>query len=365
MRNVHCRNALRSARRLPAARRRRRRLRLDAAPADGPPSHRFLQRAEQHHVHHLAVVEALEDQRREQRPIFVFFERERDDAGEQVDQHEDGEEDQRALDVLRRPELRQAREAKLREAPQRQRQQEQQVDHRRNQRQNNLEQENIGNGDPAERAVARLSGRVAMLPDGLQRAERPAESLANQRVHGLGDFGAADGVFVVQNLPAVATNGQRQIGVFGNRVARKSAVAAQQIRAPRAHRAGHHGNAIQQIERALFEVLAGDVFERLPARDPAIAVDHLHVAGDGADAGIGEMPDQARNRVGIDDRIGVDRDDDFADGFAQPVIQRRRVCRDWIAGAGGRADRARSSCEQVRRCGPPSRRPPRELPACG
>ncbi len=48
------------------------------------------------------------------------------------------------------------------------------------QRQQNLEQENVGQSDPAERAVARAADGVAMFPDGLQRAKGPAEALANQ-----------------------------------------------------------------------------------------------------------------------------------------------------------------------------------------
>ena len=142
-------------------------------------------------------------------------------------------------------------------------------------------------------------------------------------IDGFGNFGAADGVFVVENFPAVAADGESQVGIFRNRVAGKSAVRAQQIGAPRAHGAGHHRNAIQQIEGALFQVLAGDVFERLPAREPAIAVHHFHVAGDGADLGIGEMADEPRNRFGINDGICVDRNDDFAGGFGKTMIQRR------------------------------------------
>ena len=145
-----------------------------------------------------------------------------------------------------------------------------------------------------------------MLPDRLQRPECPAETLADQRVDRFGNFRAADRFFVVKNLPAVAANRERQVGIFRHRIARKAALAAQQVRSPRAHGARHHGNAIQQIKRALFEVLAGDVFERLPAREPAIAVHHFHVAGYCANFRIGEMAHQPRNRVRVHDRIGVD-----------------------------------------------------------
>ena len=100
-------------------------------------------------------------------------------------------------------------------------------------------------------------------------------------------------------------------------------LAAQQLRAPRAHGAGHHRNAIQQIESALFQILAGDVFERLPAREPAIAVHHFHVAGDGAHLGVGEMAHEARNRFGIHDGIGINGNNNFAGGFREAVVQRR------------------------------------------
>ena len=56
--------------------------------------------------------------------------------------------------------------------------------------------------------------------------------------------------------------------------------------APGAQRAGNHGNAVEQIEGALFQVLAGDVFERLPAGEPAVAIADFDVAGDGAHARI-------------------------------------------------------------------------------
>src|SRR5262249_33057264 len=148
-------------------------------------------------------------------------------------------EDQRTFNVLRGPELRQARDAKLGQAPEGDREQEQEIDYRRDQRQQNLEEKNIGYGDPTESSVAGLANGVAGFPDGLQRAEGPAEALANQGFDGLRDFGAADGIFVVENLPAFATDGEGEVGIFGNRVARKSAVTFQNVGAPGAGRAGH------------------------------------------------------------------------------------------------------------------------------
>jgi len=50
--------------------------------------------------------------------------------------------------------------------------------------------------------------------------------------------------------------------------------------APRAP--GTTGDAVQKMEGALLHVLAGDVLERLPAREPAGTVADFHVARDGA-----------------------------------------------------------------------------------
>ena len=106
------------------------------------------------------------------------------------------------------------RDAKLREPPESDREQKQKIDDRRDERQQDLEQKNVGNRHPTERAVARPADGVAVLPDGLQRAECPAKALANQGFDGFGDFGAADGVFVIDDFPAVASDREGEVGVF-------------------------------------------------------------------------------------------------------------------------------------------------------
>src|SRR5690348_15529850 len=150
------------------------------------------------------MVEALDDEREEERPIFFFLEGEGDDAGEQVNEHEGGEENQRADDVFAGPERGKMGDAELGKSPEDNGEEEQEIDHRRDERKQNLEQENVGKSNPAKRAVALAANGVAMLPDGLQSAVSPTEALANESVHGVGDFGAADGVFVIKNFPAVA-----------------------------------------------------------------------------------------------------------------------------------------------------------------
>src|SRR5580704_2946857 len=73
----------------------RRDLGLDhAPPANGASADGFLERAEQDDVHHLAVIEALQDERRQKRPVLASFEGEGDDAGKKIDQHKEREENQ-------------------------------------------------------------------------------------------------------------------------------------------------------------------------------------------------------------------------------------------------------------------------------
>ena len=64
---------------------------------------------------------------------------------------------------------------------------EHQVDEGRDQGQEHLEDENVGQGEQAHGLVAHEGG--AMLPDGLQRAEGPAEALAHEALGVDGRFG--------------------------------------------------------------------------------------------------------------------------------------------------------------------------------
>ena len=54
--------------------------------------------------------------------------------------------------------------------------------------------------------------------------------------------------------------------------------------APCADGAGNDGDDVEEVEGAALEVLAGDVFEGLPAGPQIDAVADLGVAGHGADA---------------------------------------------------------------------------------
>ena len=135
-------------------------------------------------------------------------------------------------------------------------------------------------------------------------------------------FGPGDGFFVVADAPAEAANRDGEVGVFGDGVGGDSAGGCDGFFAPGAERAGNHGDAIEQIESALLHILTGDVFERLPAGEPARAVADFYVAGDGAEFRIGEMAHEFADRVGLDFGVGVDGDDDFGVGFGHRVTER-------------------------------------------
>src|SRR6266567_8835771 len=131
-----------------------------------------------------------------------------------------------------------------------------------------------------------------MLPERLQRAEGPAEALADELPRRFGSLGPGDGLFVVADAPPEAADSDSQIGVFGHGVRSDATGGFNGFLAPSPERAWDDCDAVQKVKRALFHVLAGDVFERLPACEPARAIAHLDVAGYRAKLGIGKMAKQ-------------------------------------------------------------------------
>jgi hypothetical protein len=107
-----------------------------------------------------------------------------------------------------------------------------------------------------------------------------------------------------------------QIGVLGDGVDGVAAGGLDRGGAPGADGSGNHGDDVETIQSAALEVLAGDVFEGLPAGPEIDAVAHLGVAGHGADQRILEVGNQLADGVGGDDGVGVDADVDL---FGEPV----------------------------------------------
>ena len=79
------------------------------------------------------------------------------------------------------------------------------VDERRDQRQEHLEDEDVGQREEAHGLVADKGG--AMLPDGLQGAEGPAEALAHEALGVDGRLSKGQGAVFVVDLAGPARAG--------------------------------------------------------------------------------------------------------------------------------------------------------------
>src|SRR5262249_5231366 len=158
----------------------------------------------------------------------------------------------------------------------------------------------------------RAKERVAMLPERLQRAERPAEALANELAWSFRSFGPGDGLLVIANAPAGTANGDGEIGVFGNGVSSDASDRLDNGLSPSTESTGDDGDAIEKIERSLLHVLAGDVLKSLPASEPAATVADFDVTGDRGNFGIRKVTNELGDRVRFNLRVRIDGDNDFA-----------------------------------------------------
>src|SRR5208282_4684487 len=80
---------------------------------------------------------------------------------------------------------------------------------------------------------------------------------------------------------------------------------------PGADRARHHAYRTHGVERSPLEILAGDVFQCLPARPQVDAVADLGIAGHGCNFGIEKVRYEPRDRIGSNNCIGIDTDEDL------------------------------------------------------
>ena len=183
------------------------------------------------------------------------------------------------------------------------------VDEGRDQRQQDLKDEDVGERDQTESAFA--GENIAMLPDGLKNSERPAEALTHEGIGTGGGLGEGERHVFVFDAVAVAQEGHGEIGVLGDGIDVIAAGLADGGDAPGADGAGNDADGSERVESAAFEVLAGDVFEGLPARPKVDAVADFGVARDRADSGIEEVRHHAGNGVGGNDGVGVDADEEL------------------------------------------------------
>ena len=147
-----------------------------------------------------------------------------------------------------------------------------------------------------------------MLPDRLQNAEGPAEALAHQSLGVDGGFGEGQRAVLVDHLEAQFKQRHGQVGVLGDGVDRVAAGGLDGACAPCADGSGNHNDDVKQIKSPALEVLAGDIFEGLPASPEVDAVADFGVSGDGADQRVFKVRNELADGVGGDDGVGVDAD---------------------------------------------------------
>ena len=165
-----------------------------------------------------------------------------------------------------------------------------------------------------------------MLPQALQRTERPPEALAEQRSEAVRNLGVADRVGFVIDSIARPADPPGQIHILSHRVGAISAGLHHGIAPPRSNCARDDGHAAEPRKRAPLQVLRRHIFERLPFRDDVDPVADFCITGNRRQPLIGGKPAcQASDRIRLELRIGVQRHDDLALGRCEPMIERARL----------------------------------------
>src|SRR5277367_170590 len=138
-----------------------------------------------------------------------------------------------------------------------------QIDEGRDHWQQNLENDDVRQSEQPHRQVVAES--LLMFEDSLQRSERPAEALAHQAFGIDWRLSERERLVFVNHLVALFQKIHREVRVFGDGIDRIAAAVKDRGGAPCADGSGDNRDHVEQIEGPALEVLAGDVFKRLPA----------------------------------------------------------------------------------------------------
>ena len=199
------------------------------------------------------------------------------------------------------------------------------VDDRADRGEQDLEHDRLRQADPSQPPRMAAADCRTVLPQTLQRPERPAEPLLGERAERLGCLGPGDGILVVADVPARALDRDGEVLVLRQRVVRIAADLADRRQPPRADCTRHHGDRVEPRERPPLQVLRGDIFERLPFGDEVYAVADLRISRDRAQLRIVEPTGKACDRRRLELRIGVQRDDDLALRHREPGVESARL----------------------------------------
>ncbi len=154
-----------------------------------------------------------------------------------------------------------------------------------------------------------VEDHVAMLPETLERAEGPAETLAHEGAHAFGGFSPCESAGGILDDVAALVEAEGEVGILGEGIEAKAAGIVEGLAADGADGAGDDGDAIPLGVSAAVEIEAADVFEGLAAGDEGAEVADLRVAGDGADLRVAEGFDQLLERLAGEVGICVEEDE--------------------------------------------------------
>jgi hypothetical protein len=197
-----------------------------------------------------------------------------------------------------------------------------QIDQRRGDGKGDLEQPGLRHAHEGKARGALAGHDHPVLPQALERAKCPAETLLAQRAQGFGGLGPGHGVLVIGDLPAFALDRDGQVLILGQRVFRVAAHVIERLATPCPHRAGHDHDRVEAGERAALDVLRGHIFDRLPAGDEVDPVADFGIARHRADFRLLEPAHELADGLRLELGIGVEGDDDFPVGSGKGAVER-------------------------------------------
>ena len=116
-----------------------------------------------------------------------------------------------------------------------------------------------------------------------------------------------------------------QIGVFGQRLEAEPARVVDRRFPDRADRARHHRHAIPACVSAPIQIKTAGVFQRLTACNKWAQIANFRVTRYRADARISKWLKQARERIALTLRIGINKNNDAVTHGCETALQSARL----------------------------------------
>ena len=201
------------------------------------------------------------------------------------------------------------------------------VDQRRDERQQDLEEDHVRQGAPADPAVSRgvaADDGALVLPDRLHRAERPAVALTPEPAEGRGRLGPGSRVLGVDHPVTQAPDGEGEVGVLGEGVARarrRPRGACSRRNAPIAPGTVGVHCSTSYMRRSRLKPMTYSMCCQRPSRPRRLPTFVLPATA--PTRGSASGCDEAVDGVALEDGVAVDHDDDLGVRVQDARRQRR------------------------------------------